>query len=274
MNCYTYEITSPSLKPFIQFILFNSSKESFPDSSVTYYPNNDICLGIIHKKQLVCTANQFTLSDSNKEINSYLTGFYSSPHKLCVAGSFDEICLPFTPLGYYHFFRFSLKEYILEEDVLSEAFGASSLPFFESVFEERNIQRRGQLIELYLQRKLINFDDPFLKMALHYFHESKGAISLKELTAKLNCSEKKLQRVFSQKLDVMPKEYAQILKFREALHLLGANNSDTLTDVCYEAGYYDQSHFIRNITRFTGKNPGQLKKIIKHIDQKVLVSFA
>jgi AraC-like DNA-binding protein len=71
----------------------------------------------------------------------------------------------------------------------------------------------------------------------------------------------------------MPKEYIQILKFREALHYLGQNDNNTLTDICFEAGYYDQSHFIRNINRYTGKKPGELRKSIKSIDQKVLVSF-
>jgi len=274
MNCYTYEIASPALKPFIQFILFNYSTDSCTSSSVTYYPNNDICLGIVHKKQMVSCDNQFILLDAAQSINSYLTGFYRNPHKLCVNGSFDEICLPFTPLGYYHFFRFPLKEYILEEDVLSEAFGSSSLYFFESVFDEPHIQKRGSLIEKYLYKKLIDFDDPFLKTALCQLQESKGNLSLKDLTATLNCSEKKLQRVFKQQLDVMPKDYVQILKFREALHFLGSDNINTLTEVAYEAGYYDQSHFIRNINRFTGKKPGELKKIIEHIDQKVLVSFA
>jgi AraC-like DNA-binding protein len=181
--------------------------------------------------------------------------------------------MPFTPLGYYHFFRLPLKQYILGEDVLTEAFGSSSLQFFENIFEEKDFHKRGKQIETFLQAQLRSFDDNFMKLSFHHLEKHKGNITLKELATNQNCSEKRLQRSFKQQLDIMPKEYIQILKFREALHYLERNNSNTLTDICFEAGYYDQSHFIRNINRYTGKKPGELRKSIKSIDQKVLVSF-
>jgi AraC-like DNA-binding protein len=253
--------------------LFNYSDDASNNRAITYFPNNDVCLGIIHEKQLVKSSDGFILQKSNHPINSYLTGVYSRPHKLSVEGTLDEICLPFTPLGYYHFFRLPLKQYILGEDVLSEAFGSTSVQFFEKLFKEKDFQKRGQQVEVFLQSKLKKFEDNVMKVAFYHLEETKGNIPLKELSSRQNCSEKKLQRSFKQHLDIMPKEYIQILKFREALHYLGQNNTNTLTDICYEAGYYDQSHFIRNINRYTGKKPSELRKSIKSIDQKVLVSF-
>jgi AraC-like DNA-binding protein len=272
MRFYTYEIQSPVLKPYIQFLLFNYCNDPSSNNTITYYPNNDVCLGIIHQKELVSCNNTFTLQDSDIPVNSYLTGIYTKPHTLTVNGTFDEICLPFTPVGYYHFFRLPLKQYILGEDVLTEAFGTSSAFFFEKLFGE-DITKRGNLIELFLLSKLESFQDNFLKLSLQYLADALDDTSLAAINTKLNCSERKLQRVFSQKLDITPKEYIQVMKFRRALRYMGMNPSNTLTGICYEVDYYDQSHFIRNIKRYTGKKPGDLIRQIKSIDQKVLVSL-
>ena len=266
----TYEIQSPALRPFIKYILFNYSNEPALSTAVTYYPNNDVCLGIIKGKQMASEQGGFVLKPSSSPFTSYLTGIYDSPHRLQVDGTFDEICLPFSPLGYFHFFRFSLKQYILQEDLLTEAFGKPALSLFERVFEEDDFGRRGALIEGFLQDCLIGFEDNFLKAALYYLESAGGLLPLKAVTEQLQCSEKKLQRSFMLHLGILPKEYAQILKFREALRLVSRNDGQSLTSLSYEAGYYDQSHFTKYIKRYTGKSPLDLKRSIRNLDQKVL----
>jgi AraC-like DNA-binding protein len=272
MEFHTYAIQSSALKPYIEFILFNHSAEASAFHSLTYYPNHDVCLGIIHEKTMVPTPGGFTITNSHKAVNSYLTGIYKQPHQLEVSGTFDEICLPFTPLGYQHFFPFPLKTYVLGEEVLTEAFGAAADIYFESVFNEKNFHVRGTLLESFLLDKLAGCADQFLSQALFYMHSTNGEGSLKKILFRLQCSEKKLQRCFLSHLDILPKDYLQILRFRKALQLISQGNDASLTSIGYDAGYYDQSHFIRHIHSFTGKTPGELRRQMKSIDDKVLCS--
>jgi AraC-like DNA-binding protein len=53
---------------------------------------------------------------------------------------------------------------------------------------------------------------------------------------------------------VSPKRFASLLRFERALLL--ARQGGRLTDVALNAGYYDQSHFNREFSRFTGQAPG------------------
>src|SRR5687768_1989081 len=89
MRFYTYEIVSPCLRPYIQFLLFNQCHDPNYTGAVTYFPNNDICLGIVAEKKLVRTGPQFSLHPSTSYLNSYLSGFYTKPHSLHISGVFD-----------------------------------------------------------------------------------------------------------------------------------------------------------------------------------------
>ncbi|WP_350340143.1 helix-turn-helix domain-containing protein [Paraflavitalea speifideaquila] len=47
--------------------------------------------------------------------------------------------------------------------------------------------------------------------------------------------------------------------FQEALQQYGSTFK-SLTDIAYECGYYDQSHFIHDFKEFSGYHPGQYFK--------------
>ena len=230
MQFFTYEIRSQVLRPYLQFILFNYCNDEKSSHALTYYPNHDICLGIIKGKSMVAGKNGFTLQPTGRCINAYLTGMYTKPHQLQVNGSFDEICLPFTPLGYHHFFRIPLQTYLLEEELLREAFGQAGELYFEAVFEEKNFSRRGQMIESFLRDKLVAFENSFIAEALDHMHQRQEG-NLKTLLQELQCSEKKLQRSFLRHFDILPKDYLQILRFRKALHLINMQDDEALTGI-------------------------------------------
>ncbi|HEY5825191.1 MAG TPA: AraC family transcriptional regulator, partial [Cyclobacteriaceae bacterium] len=64
-----------------------------------------------------------------------------------------------------------------------------------------------------------------------------------------------------------PKLYGKINRFQHSLGLI--NQKDTsLTDIAYEAGYFDQSHFIREFKSFTGVTPSS------YSPQSFPISFA
>jgi len=44
-----------------------------------------------------------------------------------------------------------------------------------------------------------------------------------------------------------------------------------LTQIAYESGYYDQSHFIKEFQFFTEKSPRQLQKSIQNVQKKVII---
>jgi AraC-like DNA-binding protein len=268
-----YKITSPVLSKHIQYVLFNYSHENSLPSQITSFANTNICLGIINGKKLSNRSDDVKFTESKSGINSYISGMYLKPHKFEAQSSLDEICIDFTPTGYYHFFKFPLKTYIFNEDILSEAFGKDAQQFFEIVFSMPDFQKRGALIEKYLIGKIVSCNTIFMGECLYNIHRKGGEIMLKELSQTLRCSEKKIVRSFLSTFDLTPKDYIRIVKFRSALANLNGGQVGSLTSVAYQSNYYDQSHFIKEFRFFTEKTPRQIKEVLLDIKQNVTVGI-
>jgi AraC-like DNA-binding protein len=268
-----YKIASPLLSRYVQYILFNYSNDIFYSGLVTSYANTNICLGIINGKKLYNRADQVKYTEYKSGINSYISGMYLKPYKFEADGSLDEICIDFTPIGYYRFFKFPLKTYMFNDDILFEAFGKEAKEFFETVFKVSDFQKRGRLIEDYLMARIIPCNTMFLEQCLFNIHRADGEIRLKELSAYLQSSEKKIVRSFLTAFDLTPKDYIRIVKFRKALANLNKNHSKSLTSISYESNYYDQSHFIRDFKFFTERTPKEIKEVLLDIKQNVIVGI-
>ncbi|MDB5279713.1 MAG: AraC family transcriptional regulator [Ferruginibacter sp.] len=69
---------------------------------------------------------------------------------------------------------------------------------------------------------------------------------------------KKLERAFLQNIGYTPKYYQRIVRFNKAIRQMQANQN-SLTSICYDCGYYDQSHFIKDFRQFAGTRPKQFQ---------------
>lgn len=271
MQFYVHQIQSPQLKGLVEYILFNYNPKPIEKRIITSYANTNICLGIIHQKKLIDkTAKQKGVADG-KEINAYISGMYLPPHQFELESTLDEICIDFTPLGYYHFFKFPAPTYLLESAILNKVFGHVATEFFTNIFQEKSFIKRGVLIEQFLFSQLKSFQNPFLQESLQLIHQNQGNLTIRQLNQRLNCSEKKLIRAFKQYFSLSPKAYLRMVKFRHALQKIHFNTHQKLTDIAYASGYYDQSHFIKEFQFFTNQSPRQLQKSIQNVQKKVII---
>jgi AraC-like DNA-binding protein len=269
MQFYLHHIQSPVLKHLVQYILFNYCSDQSYTGMITSYPNTNYCLGIVQEKLLATNgANKYFLKDK-PGINSYITGIYTEPYRFQANGIQDEICIDFTPLGYYYFFPFNARTFLLNNDIISEAFGADARNFFEDIFSIPNFRKRGEMIEWFLLKKLNKFLNNFLAEALHLICKKKGLLTVSSL---LNCSERKLHQTFKEKLDISTKEFMRITRFRTALKLL-RESKKSMTSHAYDLGFYDQRHFIKEMKGLTGKTPHKIPASIQGIENEVWITL-
>ena len=81
-----------------------------------------------------------------------------------------------------------------------------------------------------------------------------GIVDLKELLSHNGVHERSLERYFKKHVGLSPKFYCRIVRFAHILRLVGEEPRDW-SAITHAAGFYDQSHFIRNFKEFTGKEP-------------------
>jgi AraC-like DNA-binding protein len=90
--------------------------------------------------------------------------------------------------------------------------------------------------------------------AVNFIFSKKGMTTVAEVCKEASISERYLQTLFQKYVGLTPKFFARIIRFSYIFQLIKENNLDWAA-VVYEAGYYDQSHFIRNFKAFTGEDP-------------------
>jgi AraC-like DNA-binding protein len=83
-----------------------------------------------------------------------------------------------------------------------------------------------------------------------------GSIPLKQLQEEYQMSERGLERYFKSYIGLSPKFYARLIRFSYIFQLV-QDEKINWADVVYGAGYYDQSHFIKNFQEFSGEDPSK-----------------
>ncbi len=87
-----------------------------------------------------------------------------------------------------------------------------------------------------------------------------SAISMDELSRDFFLSRRQFERKFKELCGFSPKACLRILRFNSVMKR--HSGAKSLTQLAYECGYYDQSHFIHDFNAFSGYNP---KEFFEHI---------
>ncbi|GAB5525477.1 MAG: hypothetical protein Roseis2KO_33490 [Roseivirga sp.] len=95
---------------------------------------------------------------------------------------------------------------------------------------------------------------PEVDTGLKLIMERNGNIGVNELTQTIGCSERKLERLFKRFVGLSPKFYARIIRLSYIFELMQEGDK-SWSDLVYDSGFYDQSHFIKNFKEFTGEDP-------------------
>lgn len=96
-----------------------------------------------------------------------------------------------------------------------------------------------------------------------------GTDILSGMPEKLNLNERTFQRIFKKYTGVTANQYRRICQFHISFAQLRAKDFDKLSDVAYDNGFADQSHFIRSFKEFTQITPNDyLRSGLKDKEQQ------
>jgi len=100
--------------------------------------------------------------------------------------------------------------------------------------------------------------DEQIRCAANRISHAHGNARIADIQKLLGISERTLHRRFEQHIGVVPKMFASICRFRSAFDAFETGKFEKLSDLAFEFGYADQSHFIRSFKSFTGQTPRAL----------------
>ncbi len=127
----------------------------------------------------------------------------------------------------------------LEERIMSAKDNAARVAILTAFFETRLDGDRREL--------------PSVAASIDQVLSQKGRVDVRRLARSWYMSDRTFERRFKELSGFAPKLYARIARFQASLDHYGSGKP--LTDIAYECGYYDQSHFINDFREFSGYSP-------------------
>ena len=135
----------------------------------------------------------------------------------------------------------------------------------DQLLDARSDHERVARLDEFLRAQVENAgpDDVLVTESLRLIQKGIRSIRVPHVLKSLRVSERQFERRFVRAIGVSPHQYIRIVRFREALRLIKANQFDRLSDVAYDFNYVDQSHFIKDIKAFSGYTPTGLVQTIQ-----------
>ncbi len=143
----------------------------------------------------------------------------------------------------------------------AEAIGGKWIKeYYSFMMDELNIGNFLSVIQcLEKELKKMKFSethsDKILKKSFDFILNSKGDISIDDVSNMLGCSARHVQKIFHERRGMPFSFFCKLARFQNVIHIAQANPSAKLIEVAYEGRYYDQSHFIKDFTQLTGLSP-------------------
>jgi len=192
---------------------------------------------------------------------SFLSGIRKEPFTINCHSQVSYLAIRFYPKALYQFLHFPLSEIfdqVIELALLDKIFWNH---LTEKIASPSDINQRLKIVEAELLTLLESeryTPSLLLEHTLPHIHATNGTLRIKDLCKQMDIYPKRLEREFKKYIGVTPKLYSQIVRFNTALNHINQHNINTQwSDLVYKLGYFDQSHFIKEFTRFLGQPPEQ-----------------
>lgn len=190
---------------------------------------------------------------------AFITGQSTKSYYLQLQGKIGMVGIVFKPSGISSLFGFPMYELVDERTDLTSVLGKELKFISEQILEASSSAARISLLESFLLSQLCRQNVIYDRVdyAANMIVNKYGIIHVNELVEDVFLCRRQFERKFLYKVGVSPKYYARIRRVSFLCATL-ATNKWKVNDwhyLIHQLGYYDQAHFIKDFTDFTGRSP-------------------
>ncbi|MBT2562536.1 helix-turn-helix transcriptional regulator [Pedobacter sp. ISL-64] len=166
-----------------------------------------------------------------------------------------NILVHFKEGGANAFLDLPLHELFESNVELAHFFPPSELRALEDQIALREpIQAKVSLVQnFFISQLRHNHPDRLIANAIEKIKMANGTISVKDLSKNLYISIDAFEKRFRKTVGATPKQFSDIVRMKSLITQAHANRS--FFNTALNAGFFDQSHFIRNFKAFSGQTP-------------------
>lgn len=143
---------------------------------------------------------------------------------------------------------------------------------YDQIGKSESLEEMEDIVYKYLSDDLRKWNFPSKTTPIsNFILESKGHLDKKDLATKFDISDRTLERLFEKEIGTSPHNYIRLVKFNNLMKEL-QNPQNDLLNLMEKYGYYDRSHFEKEINIFLGMSYSDYLKEGKSLYEPVLSS--
>jgi len=247
-----YFPSSVALQTHVKYFVIS---EMDTEAEYKVLPTSGLVIGFQYKGRLT------TVEGTNKNLlnTAGITGISDGYKIFQSSANTGTVLIYFSETGFRHFASHPAHELLNLSLPLDFIFDKNKVAEVEEKLSNAITDtERLQIVERFLISQLKDIEtDKLIVEAVKLIYQSSGTIRVKELNQKLNISQSPFEKRFRRVVGTSPKKFSSIVRFNTVTSALG--NARSLTELCYDNGFFDQSHFIKDFRKFTGVSPEEFR---------------
>ncbi|MGG1657959.1 DUF6597 domain-containing transcriptional factor [Brevibacillus sp. NRS-1366] len=250
------------LSAFVDYFWYMESQNtacqnelSLPDGSV------DLIIDLTADKVLMATASNETLRLNNV----FVCGPHSRHFVICNSLETRVIGIHFKPGGAYPFLGYPLDQLHNVMESMDAIWGHLAGKLREELLELPTVEQMFHVLtDRLLQLAVKPLDiHPAVQYAIEHLGKKNAQTDhVRYIVGQIGISHRRFIELFQRETGYTPKRYSRIRRFQGVLRKMNERqNIIDWSDIAFDCGYYDQSHFIKDFRAFSGLNPTDYETI-------------
>ena len=247
---------SPSdiLKPYVKNYTLITIDKDLTDE--VFYPSGYVDLVI---NISAGSATTFIDGRRRKLPGVEVLGHLTLPSRLTVTKGTSVLIARIYPYASSLFITDSMSELT---NYATDAYGIFSREIndvYYRLMEAGSLEQKVAMLDRFLIGKLIKNEKQHRKSTIigqvcKHICLMGDTYDSKTLSSGYGLSERYMEKLFMNMVGISPRALFSVHRFNKSLNLV-LSSGRQLTSIAYECGYHDQSHFIKEFTKFTGVTP-------------------
>lgn len=195
-----------------------------------------------------------------RQPRALFAGQLTRPLHLRASGAASVVGVRFKPDGARAFFGRPMRECVDVRIALDDVWAGSGTRLADAMAAVDDAATRIALADAFVAERIAaqaDGDDEAVACCVAMIEASGGQVAIDALLQAARLGRRQLERRFAEAVGVGPALLAAIFRFRSVFDLIEHDSDRPWTDAALGAGFYDQSHFIREFRRFVGCTPGE-----------------
>lgn len=139
---------------------------------------------------------------------------------------------------------------------IDDVWGGAARGVEERLANAPTLEARVRLIQRFLIDQLDRHACEDVAPLVRAIWSRRGRVRMDDLARDLGVSARWLERTFARSVGPSPKQFARIARFLYGCELLRTHPKRSHAELALQAGYFDQSHLIRDFRKLAGMTPG------------------